>query len=141
MSTLPGDRPIVEAELRVRYAETDAMGVVYHTNYIIWFEVGRGEYSRHMGADYRRWEEEGIFLPVTEVTCRYLSPARYGDAVVVSTWVDEVRSRLIAFGYQARLKETGRVLASGRTVHVSVDREGRPVHIPDAWREMMSKRA
>jgi acyl-CoA thioester hydrolase len=140
MSTIPADRPVVESTLRVRYAETDAMGVVYHTNYIIWFEVGRGEYSRQMGADYRHWEESGLLLPVTEVACRYLSPARYGDMVIVSTWVEEVRSRMIAFGYEARLQETARVLATGRTVHVCVSTSGQPAQIPSEWRAMMGKR-
>ena len=136
----PTDRPVAETTLRVRYAETDAMGVVYHTNYIVWFEVGRGEYSRQMGADYRHWEEAGLLLPVTEVNCRYLSPARYGDLVVVTTWVEEVRSRMIIFGYESRMQETGRVLATGKTVHVCVSRDGRPMQIPAEWRDAMSKK-
>ena len=140
MTTVPTDRPIAETPLRVRYAETDAMGVVYHTNYIIWFEVGRGELSRSMGADYRLWEERGHYLPVTEVTCRYHAPARYGDLVIVSTWVEEVRSRMVTFGYEVRMQKTGAVLATGRTIHVSVDRTGQPSQIPAEWRAEMCKR-
>jgi acyl-CoA thioester hydrolase len=138
--SIPSDRPVVETTLRVRYAETDAMGGVYHTNYIVWFEVGRGEYSRQMGTDYRRWEEAGLLLPVTEVSCRYLSPARYGDLVVVATWVEEVRSRMIIFGYEARMQETARVLAAGKTVHVCVSRDGQPVQIPTEWRDAMNRK-
>jgi len=138
MSEKPTDRPVVETTLRVRYAETDAMGVVYHTNYIVWFEVGRGEYSLQLGADYGRWEEGGFLLPVTEVWCRYLAPARYGDLVVVSTWVKDVRSRAVTFGYQVRMQESGQVLAVGSTAHICVNREGRPTQIPEDWREALS---
>jgi acyl-CoA thioester hydrolase len=140
MSDLPGDRAVVETTLRVRYAETDAMGVVYHSNYLIWFEVGRGEYSRQMGTDYRLWEERGLFLPVVEVSCRYLAPARYGDLVIVSTWVQVVRRRMVEFGYQASLQESGRVLVEGKTIHVCVNRAGQPAHIPADWQDMMSSR-
>lgn len=140
MTTRPHDRPVVETTLRVRYAETDAMAVVYHTNYLIWFEVGRGEYSRAIGADYRQWEDNGLFLPVVDLSCRYLSPARYGDMVVIATWVDEVRSRGLTFAYEARLQEDDRVLATGRTVHVCIDRSGRAVQIPAEWRAKMSEK-
>ena len=140
MTAVPTDRPVVETTLRVRYAETDAMGIVYHTNYLIWFEVGRGEYSRATGTDYRHWEEAGLALPVTEVSCRYLSSARYGDMVVVSTWVEEMRSRMITFGYEARMQETGKVLATGKTIHVCVNREGQAAQIPAEWRDAMSTR-
>jgi acyl-CoA thioester hydrolase len=139
MSTLPANRSVIETTLRVRYAETDAMGVVYHTNYIIWFEVGRGEYSRQMGADYRTWEQAGYLLPVTEVACRYLAPARYGDLVTVYTWVEETRSRMVTFAYEVRMQETGKTLASGRTVHVCVNRNGQPAQIPAAWRAAMER--
>ena len=116
------------------------MGIVYHTNYIIWFEVGRGEYSRQMGADYRAWEQEGYLLPVTEVSCRYLAPARYGDMVTVYTWVEEVRSRMVTFGYEVQMQETGKTLVTGKTVHICVNHDGHPVHIPQSWREAMMAR-
>jgi acyl-CoA thioester hydrolase len=138
MSSVPTDRVVNETTLRVRYAETDAMGIVYHTNYLIWFEVGRGELSRQMGVDYRTWEEMGLYLPVVEASCRYLAPARYGDLVIISTWVEEARSRTVIFAYEARLQETGQVLAMGRTVHVCVNRAGQTTQIPPAWREIMS---
>ncbi len=141
MSTVPHDRQVVESTMRVRYAETDAMGIVYHANYLVWFEVGRGDLSRQMGADYRHWEEGGYMLPAVEAFCRYLSPARYGDVVVVSTWVEDVRSRKVTFAYEARMQDSGRVLATGRTVHICVGRDGHPVQIPAAWRAAMSTRS
>lgn len=140
MTTRPSDRPVIETSLRVRYAETDAMAVVYHANYLVWFEVGRGEYSRAIGADYRLWEDNGLFLPVVELSCRFMSPARYGDVVTIATWVQQARSRGLTFGYEARLQETGQVLATGQTVHVCIDRTGRVVAIPAEWREKMSDR-
>ena len=128
---------VVEATLRVRYAETDAMGIVYHSNYIVWFEVGRGEYMRQQGGDYARWEAGGYYLPVIEVQARYLAPARYGDLVKVRTWVEEARSRQVTFAYEVVMAETGQLLATGRTKHVCVDEEGTIKTIPQARREML----
>ena len=103
MTTLPTDRSVVSTTLRVRYAETDAMGASTHTNYA-WFEVGRSEFSRQMGADYRSWEHDGYPLLVTEVNCRHLAPTRYGDIVTVYTWVEELRSRMVTLGCQQRYR-------------------------------------
>ena len=129
----------VEATLRVRYAETDAMGIVYHSNYIVWFEVGRGEYMRQQGGDYAQWEAGGYYLPVIEVQARYLAPARYGDLVKVRTWVEEARSRQVTFAYEVVMAETGQLLATGRTKHVCVDEEGAIKTIPQAMREMLGR--
>ena len=131
---------VVEATLRVRYAETDAMGIVYHSNYIVWFEVGRGEYMRQQGGDYARWEAGGYYLPVIEVQARYLAPARYGDLVTVRTWVEEARSRQVTFAYEVVMAETGQPLATGRTKHFCVDEEGAIKTIPQAMREMLKFR-
>jgi acyl-CoA thioester hydrolase len=128
---------VVETTLRVRYAETDAMGIVYHTNYIVWFEVGRGEYMRQQGGDYARWEAEGYYLPVIEVQARYLAPARYGDLVTVRAWVEQVRSRQVTFGYEVVMAETGQLLATGWTKHICVDREGTIRTIPQEVRQML----
>lgn len=128
---------VVETTLRVRYAETDAMGVVYHTNYIVWFEVGRGEYMRQQGGNYADLEAQGYYLPVVEVQARYLAPARYGDLVTVRTWVKEARSRQVTFGYEVVMAETGQLLATGWTKHVCVDREGTIRMIPREVREML----
>ena len=90
----------VSTQLRVRYAETDQMGVVYHANYIIWMEVGRVEYFRAQGIRYRDMEQEGILLVVVEAHCRYHSPARYDEEVSIRTWVEEAGPRMIRFGYE-----------------------------------------
>jgi acyl-CoA thioester hydrolase len=128
---------VVETTLRVRYAETDAMGIVYHTNYIVWFEVGRGEYMRQQGGEYAHLEGQGYYLPVIELQARYLAPARYGDLVTVRTWVEEARSRQVTFAYEVVMAETGQLLATGWTKHVCVDRKGTIKMIPQEVREML----
>ena len=115
---------VVEARFRVRYAETDAMGVAHHANYIVWFEVGRGEFMWQQGGSYADLEAQGYFLPVTEVKARYVSPCRYGDMITVRTRVAELRSRQVVFGYEI-VSAAGQTLCSGETVHVCTDREGR----------------
>jgi len=130
---------IVEATLRVRYAETDAMGIVYHTNYIVWFEVGRGEYMRQQAGDYAHLEAHSHYLPVIEVQARYLAPARYADLVTVKTRVEEARSRQVTFAYEVVMAETGQLLATGRTKHVCVNEEGTIKIIPQEVREMLGR--
>jgi acyl-CoA thioester hydrolase len=131
------DTDVIETTLRVRYAETDAMGIVYHTNYIIWFEVGRGEYLRQKGGDYGEFEAAGFYLPVTEVDARFLAPARYQDVVVVRTSMQELRSRSITFYYEVVMQETGHVLATGHTKHFCTDREGRVRRFPQEARDFL----
>jgi len=135
------ERDFVETSLRVRYAETDAMGIVYHTNYIVWFEVGRGEFMRQRGGDYREFEEQGLYLPVTEVAARFLSPARYDEVVVVKTSVAEVRSRSVTMYYEVLMQETGQLLVTGHTKHLCTDREGRVRRFPRDLIEAFSSRA
>jgi len=129
----------VEVTLRVRYAETDAMGIVHHTNYIVWFEVGRGEYMRQQGGDYAQLEAQGYYLPVIEVQARFLAPARYGDLVTVRTRVEEARSRQVTFAYEVVMAETGQLLATGQTKHICVDEEGTVKAIPEAIRDMLRR--
>jgi len=136
-----GDKDVIETTLRVRYAETDAMGIVYHTNYIVWFEVGRGEFMRQRGGDYRQFEEQGLYLPVTEVVARFLSPARYDDLVVVKTSVAEVRSRSVTMYYEVLMQETGQLLVTGHTKHFCTDQEGRVRRFPRDLVEAFSSRA
>ena len=124
------ENDVVETTVRVRYAETDAMGVVYHTNYIVWFEVGRGEYMRQRGGAYRKWENDGFYLPVTEVDARFIAAARYDDVVVIRTSVAEVRSRSATLFYEIVMEETGQVLVTGRTKHLCTDLEGRIRRLP-----------
>jgi acyl-CoA thioester hydrolase len=121
---------VVETTFRVRYAETDAMGVVYHAEYLVWFEVGRGEYFRAQGEDYARWEQQGYYLPVSEVHARYHAPAHYGDHVAVRTWVQEVRSRGLTLEYEVNHAETQQRLVSGWTKHICMDGQGRACRLP-----------
>jgi acyl-CoA thioester hydrolase len=125
-----GGKDVVETRLRVRYAETDAMGIVYHTNYIVWFEVGRGDFMRAKGGNYREFEEQGLYLPVTEVNARFVAPARYDDVVVVRTSVAEVRSRSVTMQYEVLMEESGQLLVTGHTKHLCTDHEGHFRRLP-----------
>jgi len=127
----------VEVTLRVRYAETDAMGVVYHTNYLVWFEVGRGEYMRQAGGSYDEFERRGYYLPVTEIGARYLAPARYAELVTVRTWVEELKSRKLRFGYAVVKQADGQVLATGFTEHICTRHDGQVVTIPPEVRRLL----
>src|SRR5579864_2987943 len=101
MNAVPPIKPCAETRIRVRYAETDQMGVVYYANYLVWMEVGRIEYCRAVGLSYREMEDlDGILLVVAETSCRYLSPARYDDQVIVRTWVDDAHPRMMRFAYE-----------------------------------------
>ncbi len=126
-----------ETRLRVRYAETDQMGVVYYANYLVYMEMGRVEYCRSAGLRYRDMEEgDGIFLAVAEAQCRYLAPARYDDELIIRTWVDEARLRMISFRYEILHAETGKLLAKGGTKHVFCDRTMKPCKLPPKYHGM-----
>ncbi len=112
---------------RVRYAEVDRMGVAYHSRYIEWFEAARTEMLRSMGLPYRALEESGFLLPVREVSCLYLAPARYDDVVEIRTEIGEVSRLIVELLYEAAEAETGRILARGRTLHCFTNPSGRPV--------------
>jgi acyl-CoA thioester hydrolase len=125
----------VESRVRVRYAETDQMGVVYHANYLIWMEVGRVEYWRAAGLRYRDMEtEDGVLLVVAEVNCRYRAPAFYDEEVVIRTSVGEASSRMIRFEYDLVSGDDQRVLATGETKHVFCGRDRKPVKCPAKYR-------
>jgi len=131
----------IETRLRVRYAETDQMGVVYYANYLVWMEVGRVELCRAMGFNYSDMErEDGVLLAVAEACCRYQSPARFDDEVIVKTWIEEAHSRMVTFAYEMRLAEGGRVLATGNTRHIFVDREMRRTRLPVKYHAMFGLR-
>jgi acyl-CoA thioester hydrolase len=122
-----------EIRFRVRYAETDQMGVVYHANYLVWMEMGRVELCRSLGVRYRDLEAEGVLLTVAEANCRYLSPARYDEEVSVTTAVKRSTSRLLEFEYAISSLETGRRLATGSTTHVFCSRELKPCRLPERY--------
>ena len=114
---------------RVRYGETDKMGVVYYGNYLVWFEVGRTHHFRTRGVTYAEIEAAGLFLPVSEVSCKILQPARYDDEVQIRTSLAEIRSRALTLAY--RIESGGNLLAEGKTVHVCVNGEQKVTKIPD----------
>jgi acyl-CoA thioester hydrolase len=119
---------------RVRYAETDQMGVVYHANYLVWMEIGRVELVRSRGFNYKDLEEaEGIFLGVVEASCRYHFPARYDQEIVVETEVVSSNSRMIEFSYRILLAGTERLLARGSTKHIWLNRDMRPSRLPEKY--------
>jgi len=127
-----------EALLRVRYAETDKMGVVYHANYLIWFEIGRTEFCRARGFSYRDMEEnENSFLVVAESYCRYKAPAYYDDELVVRTHITELRRRSLRFGYEIIRIPDGTVIAEGETGHVVTDANGRVRSLPSGFAELL----
>jgi acyl-CoA thioester hydrolase len=122
-----------EARIRVRYAETDQMGVVYYANYLVWMEIGRVELCRACGFNYRDMErDDGIFLAVAESACRYRSPAKYDDEVVIKTWIEDASKRMITFHYEMRV-EGGRVVATGSTRHVFLNRELQIARLPEKY--------
>jgi acyl-CoA thioester hydrolase len=125
-----------ETTIRVRYAETDQMGVVYHSNYFIWFEVGRVELCRHLGFDYKEMEIEGdSFLVVADVHCRYKHPARFDDVLSVRTWVTQWQRRMVKFEYEIVDQLSSEVIATGHTTHVVCDRLGRAKSLPEKYRK------
>jgi len=127
-----------ETRLRVRYAETDQAGVVYHSNYLIWFEVGRVELCRDYGFNYRDMErEEDAHLPVVEARVKYHSPARYDDDIVVRTRVVQARTRAIKFAYEIFRASDGAMLAEGETYHVVMNKQGRSRSFPLKYAEMI----
>jgi acyl-CoA thioester hydrolase len=136
MSTSSSRREYSEANIRVRYGETDQMGVVYYGNYFTWFEVGRVELCRHLGIDYKKMEEEDdCFIVVAEANCRYKRPARFDDLLTIRTRVVDSHRRTIKFAYEIHKTESGEVIATGETVHVICDRLGRPKSLPEKYRK------
>lgn len=129
-----------DVEFRVRYAETDQMGVVYHANYLIWCEVGRTDFIRARGMSYADMERAGVGLAVSDLSARFHAAARYDDLVRVRTTLTEVRSRGITFDYVITRQETGQRLVTARTALVSIDSTGKPVALPAAVRALFGLR-
>ncbi len=128
-----------ETTIRVRYAETDRMGVVYHANYLVWFEIGRTEFCRARGFAYKDMEEnDRAFLVVAESYCRYKAPARYDDELIVRTHITELRRRSVRFGYEIVNAADGRIIAEGETGHVVTDFNNRVISLPESYRLALS---
>ncbi len=128
---------VAESRAKVRYAETDQMGVAYYANYFVWFEVGRSQYCNDCGFSYRDMEREtGLFLIVAEASCRYKNPARYEDELVIRTRVTESTRRTLRFSYQIE-RADGAAVATGETLHVLINGAGRPSSFPEKYLSLL----
>jgi acyl-CoA thioester hydrolase len=136
MSDVEAVRPASETRVRVRYVETDQMGVVYHSNYLIWFEVGRVEFIRQLGLNYRQMEEEdGCGISVVDAHVRFRAPARYDDELVIETRLLAARGAVIKFGYSILRETDGVLLCEGETVHVCVGKDMKKRSLPGKYAE------
>jgi acyl-CoA thioester hydrolase len=124
-----------DTTIRVRYGETDQMGVVYHANFFTWFEVGRVELCRQLGFEYKRMEsEDDSYIVVAEAQCRFKRPARFDDLLIIRTRVTQAQRRTVRFAYEVLNEATRELIATGETLHVICDRAGRPKSLPEKYR-------
>ena len=142
-SVPPADKSplVVQHTFRVRYIETDAMGIVHHSSYLAWMEMGRTEFMRHFGFTYRQLELTGVLLPVLEVKVRYYTPAYYDDELVISTWVEELSRTRLLLSYRIERPADGKLLTEGTTLHTFIGKDGRPIritHHKEAWERLQS---
>jgi acyl-CoA thioester hydrolase len=137
VSLEPVGPAVRRALVRVRYAETDKMGVVYHANYFVWFEVGRTDWLRQAGWTYRDMEVAGVSLPVIEAHCEYRQPARYDDEIAIDAMASPLTPVRLRFDYKLNRVSDGLLLAEGHTIHAAVDDEGRPCRLPDRVRQLL----
>lgn len=128
-----------ETRFRVRYAETDQMGVVYYANYLVWMEVGRTDFCKTLGFDYRDMEREGAFMAVAEANCRYIAPAVYDSPILVRTRLERLNRKIVTFTYTISNEDTGQLLAEGRTVHLTMGADKKARSLPPRYFELMSK--
>jgi acyl-CoA thioester hydrolase len=126
------------SQVRVRYAETDQMGIVYYANYFVWFEVGRADLLRHAGCSYREMEREGFSLPVVEAHCEYRQPARYDDELEIRTRGGLLSAVRVRFDYEVVRCSDDTVLAGGHTVHAALDAAGRPRRLPERISQLLT---
>ena len=127
-----------DAKVRVRYAETDQMGMVYHANFLVWFEVGRVELMRALGVEYKKMEtEDDCHIVVADVHCRYHHSARYDEVLRIRTRIAESKNRVVVFSYEVIRDADGQVLANGKTTHVICGSNGRPKLLPEKYRKIM----
>lgn len=141
MSDQPLPPDATPLHVRVLYADTDAMGIVYHGRYFPWFEAGRGEYMRTRGYTYREMEEAGVVVAIIETHCRFHVAARYDDPIVVYTWLSEFDRVRMRFQYVIHHAENGKLLAEAETVHAFIDLEGRAIritHYPEVWARLQT---
>ena len=134
----PQPAPVRSTRIRVRYADTDQMGVAYYANYLIWFEVARTEWLRESGWTYREMERDGVALPVIESHCEYRQPLRYDEEMEIATRAELLTPVRIRFAYDVARLSDGAMSATGYTVHAAVDAAGRPCRLPSRVRELLS---
>ena len=137
MSTINAPR-VATSTVRVRYAETDQMGVVYYANYLVWFEIGRTNWLRETGWSYREMERDGLGLPVIEAHCEYRLGARYDDDVEIRTRASLKSAVRMRFDYDVVRQSDGARLATGHTVHAAIDRQGRATRLPSRVKELLA---
>jgi acyl-CoA thioester hydrolase len=130
--------PSVEAKVRVIYGDTDQMGVVYYANYFRYFELARSEYFRVRGGSYRDVEARGLMLPVVEASCSYRAPARYEDVLHVKADITQMKRASLRFTYEVRREGQDAILVTGQTLHACVNKEGRPVALPEDVVKLLS---
>ena len=129
----PTDRFVSENTFYVRYAETDAMAITHHSNYIVYFEEARSHYSRVRGADYADFERSGYWLTVVEVHARYHVPTRYAQQITARCWIDNLKSRGLTFGYEIVDTASGQACVTGYSKHVCIDHAGHVSRLPESW--------
>ena len=132
------ERPSSTSVVRVRYAETDKMGVVYYANYFVWFEVGRADLLRSLGWTYREMEHAGVALPVIEARCDYRRPARYDEEIEIRTQGRMLSPIRMEFTYEVARRDDEAIVAAGRTVHAALDPAGKPCRLPDRIRDLFA---
>lgn len=133
----PDDRFVSENKFFVRYAETDAMAIVHHSAYIVYFEEARSHYSRVRGADYAEFERSGYWLTVAEVHARYRVPARYGQELVARCWITDLKSRGVTFNYEIADAQSGTVCVTGYSKHICINHAGQVCRLPETWFAIM----
>lgn len=126
---------VVETSFHVRYAETDAMAIVHHASYIVYFEEGRSHYIRQRGMSYAEFERSGFYLAVTDVQARFVKSSRYDERLTIRTWVSDARSRTLTFEYEIVSAETLERRVTGISKHICLNKEGNIARIPDDWQQ------
>ena len=130
---------INEAKIKVRYAETDKMGIVYHSNYLIYFEIGRTEFINECGISYIEMEQMGIMIPLLESNCKYVQGAKYADELIVKTWIEELGAAKVRFNYSIIRESDGKEITRGNTLHVFVDNSFKIINLKKKFPEIMNK--
>jgi len=139
-SSVAAAKVVNETRLRVRYAETDQMGVVYHSNHFIWFEVGRVELLRQLGFNYKDMERvDDCYIAVVDARCRYKAPAHYDDEIVVRTCLKNLREKMVHFGYELVRDKTGELIAEGETTHIIANSQMQPRLLPEKYMSVFRK--